>query len=202
MSDEYKVSRCSRRCHVEDRPLQEGEAYVSVLIDGADAYERRDYSAAAWSGPPDDTIGWWRSRMPTAGERKSERKSVPAPKAVLIDLLTQMSESPEQGKIGYLLALLLLRRRVMRVVPAAEAGLDRPDARPGCDEASSAGDPADAPPAMRLEVIGDGRVIDVPVCEIGAGEAAALTEQLNALIYCDADEMPDEGVSAGPPNFV
>ena len=197
MSDEYKVSRCSRRCHVEDRPLKEGEAYVSVLIDGADAYERRDYAATAWSGPPERTIGWWRNRMPTAGERKS----VPAPKEVLIDLLAQMSQSPQRDKVGYLLALLLLRRRVMRLVPLAEAGRDQPGPSPACAEASD-GDPADASATMRLEVIGDGRIIDVPVREIEAHEAAELTRQLNALIYCEADEIADDGVSANPPNFV
>ena len=196
MSDEYRVSRCSRRCHVEDRPLREGEAYVSVLIDGADAYERRDYSAAAWSGPPENTIGWWRSRMPTAGQRKS----IPAPKEVLVDLLAQMAQSPARGKVGYLLALLLLRRRVMRVVPLAEAGRHEPG--PPSGAGASGGDPADALPTMRVEVIGDGRIIDVPVREVEAHEAAELTRQLNALIYCEADEIPDDGVSANPPNFV
>ena len=106
MLDGYKVNRCTRQCYSLERPLREGESYYSVVLPGEEELERRDYSAEAWDGPPEDAIGWWKNRMPTA----DEKKLVLAPKEVLIDLLRQMSAFPEQAKSRYLLALMLLRK--------------------------------------------------------------------------------------------
>ena len=86
MLGEYKVSRCTRRCFTQDRPLREGEWYYSVVIEDGDEFQRRDYSAESWSEPPEEAIGWWKCRMPT----KDQKKLVPAPPAVLIQLLRQM----------------------------------------------------------------------------------------------------------------
>ena len=101
MLGEYKVSRCSRQCHQLGRPLREGEWYYSVVLESDEEYERRDYSAEAWQGPPEGAIGVWKNRMPTS----DERKMVLAPSEVLIDLLRQMADFPEKAKTRYLLAL-------------------------------------------------------------------------------------------------
>ncbi len=169
MSGDYKVSRCTRRCHAQGRPLREGEWYYSAVVESGEDYLRRDYAAEAWEGPPEGTVGWWKSRMPIAGEKKR----VLAPKEVLIDLLVQMAEHPSQAKLRYLLALLLMRRRLVRPVESvAPVEVQAPDA---------------APP-LRVEVIGQGTRIDVPVCEIGRGESAALRAELDELIHREAED--------------
>src|SRR6056297_1907643 len=113
MLGEYKLNRSTRHCHALGRPLREGEWYYSVISESGEDYVRRDYSAEAWSGPPQEAIGWWKKRMP----KSDERKLVLAPPEVLIDLLRQMESAPEKAKSGYLLALMLMRRRLLR--PAA-----------------------------------------------------------------------------------
>ncbi len=110
MAIDYQVRRCTRRCAAADRELTAGESFVSVLIDEGDDVVRRDYSAAAWSGPPEGTIAWWRSAMPGgSGEAK------PAPREALLALLDEWADKPDEAPARYLLALLLVRRRVLRL---------------------------------------------------------------------------------------
>jgi hypothetical protein len=179
MLGEYKVGRCSRQCYHEKRPLKEGEWYYSVvLMSDDDDYQRRDYSSDAWEGPPEGSLGHWKCRMPIAGEKKL----VLAPRAVLIDLLRQMESIPEQSKTRFLLALILLRRRFVRLCDGPTASKD------------PAEDPKDAPmvKVMHLEVVDDGSTIDVVECDIARSEAESLSESLSELLYCEASEIQQE----------
>ena len=107
-------------------------------------------------------------------------KMVLAPPEVLIDLLRQMGNFPDKEKSRYLLALMLMRRRIVRPAPATagEAPVDSPD-----------GDCEPSPEVLRVEVIADGSVIDVPTCVISRSEAEALKDELNELLYCEAEEQ-------------
>ena len=165
MLEGYKVNRCSRQCFALQRPLREGESYYSVVLPLAEheEMERRDYSAEAWEGPPDGAIGWWKNRMPTS----DEKKFVLAPKEVLIDLLRQMADFPQRAKSRYLLALMLMRKRIVRQAPAVDS--------------------AAATDVLCVEVIDDGSQIDVSVCEITRSESEQLRKELNELLYCEAE---------------
>ena len=166
MLGEYKVSRCSRQCHTLQRPLREGEWYYSVVLESGDEYVRHDYSAESWQGPPEGTIGWWKSRMPTS----DEKKLVLALPEVLIDLLRQMGQFPDKEKSRYLLALMLMRRRILRPAKRDENVVD------------------DGEELLRVEVIADGSVIEVPICSISRSEADAVKGELDELLYCEADQ--------------
>ncbi len=180
MLGEIKVGRCSRQCYREKRPLKEGEWYYSVVLQNDDDdYERRDYSAEGWEGPPEGSLGHWKCRMPVAGEKKL----VLAPRAVLIGLLRQMEDMPEQAKTRYLLALILLRRRFVRVV----AGPPLAANDPGTPDSETPG-----PTMMHLEVVDDGSTIDVAECQIAKSEAESLSESLSELLYCEASEIQQE----------
>lgn len=169
MLGEYKVNRSTRQCHTLKRPLREGEWYFSVISESGDDYVRHDYSAEAWTGPPEDAIGWWKKRMPTT----DQRKLVLAPPGVLIDLLRQMDQFPDKAKSRYLLALMLMRRRLVK--PA-----DSCDANPVAEN------------TIRVEVIADGTTIDVATCEISRSESDSLRDELNELLYCEASADEDE----------
>lgn len=171
MLGEYKVSRCSRQCHALNRPLREGEWYYSVVLESGEEYIRQDYSAESWTEPPEGAIGWWKNRMPTA----DEKKLVLAPTEVLIDLLRQMENFPAKAKSRYLLALMLMRRKILRPAPVV------------------AGKPP-SPDVLRVEVAVDGSLIEVPTCEISRSESDALRDELNELLYCEADAIQDQEV--------
>ena len=84
-------------------------------------YDRVDIAAEAWSGPPADSIAWWRCRHPAAHQVGRE----PAPADALLDALEALEDSPDEP-LRYLLALQLVRRRVLRMPDSREAH-DDPD---------------------------------------------------------------------------
>ena len=53
---DYEIQRCTRRCAATDRELKDGETCYSVLVAEGAAVVRRDYSAQAWQGPPDQVV--------------------------------------------------------------------------------------------------------------------------------------------------
>lgn len=183
---EYKLGRCSRRCSVEDRPLQPGETYYSVVECAVDADDdetlvRRDISAHAWQGPPEGNLGWWKNRMPEAGAKKMKL----APDAVLVDLMRRSTElresgldedggdgspatggSPQaSGPLMFLFALMLMRRRLIQAIdPPSEAEGD-----------------------LWFEFSDDGTTFCVPKCVVSPQEAQRLGDALVELLYCEAD---------------
>jgi hypothetical protein len=94
-----------------------------------------------------------------------------APAEVLIDLLRQLADVPDRAKSRYLLALMLLRRRMVKLAKAGQ--------RESSETAEQ--------DWLRVEVPGDAAVIEVAVCRIGRGEADRLRDELNELLYCEAE---------------
>ncbi len=109
---EYDVKRCTRRCEATNRDLAEGETYYSVLVlDGAELH-RHDYSTQAWHGPPSEgVIGWWKAQVPSRQAKHARM----APNEVLLELFQDLQGQPEAEDMLYVLALLLVRRRVFRL---------------------------------------------------------------------------------------
>jgi hypothetical protein len=124
---DFEVQRCTRRCAATENPLEPGDVCYSVLLaEGADVI-RKDFSSQAWSGAPEGSLGWWKSRIPESTAKKIKL----APNDVLLQLFEQLANRPEQSDLRYVLALLLIRRRVLRLdfaelesdeLPAAEGG--------------------------------------------------------------------------------
>lgn len=189
MLGEYKVNRCTRQCYAQRRPLRDGEWYYSVVLEADEDYIRRDYSADSWEGPPEGAIGWWKNRMPAA----DEKKLVLAPPEVLIDLLRQMGEFPAKEKCRYLLALMLMRRRIVRPAKTLQETSESAETE---KEDESSVDPDSPPPSvprelLRVEVVADGSVIEVPICAITRSESDAVKEELDELLYCEAEVDTD-----------
>jgi len=111
MQLDFEIQRSTRRCAATERPLEPGEVCYSVLeVCGGDVV-RKDYAASAWSGPPAEAFGWWKSRVPEPNVKKIKL----APNEVLLELFDQLAERPEREDTRYVLALLLVRRRVLRL---------------------------------------------------------------------------------------
>lgn len=108
---EYDHVRCTRHCATTGRELQPGELFYSTLTAEGSKLVRHDYSAEAWQGPPERTVGWWKSHLPA---REGQRLHW-APNDVMLDLLEQLADDPAHADMRYVLALLLVRRRVCRL---------------------------------------------------------------------------------------
>ncbi len=110
LSMDYEIQRCTRCCAKTGRELEPGEDFYSVLIaEGADL-KRLDYSAEAWEGPPDGVVGWWKSQMPGPTVKRMHW----APNDVMLHFFERLETQPDKQDMRYVLALLLVRRRVMR----------------------------------------------------------------------------------------
>lgn len=111
MQLDFEVQRCTRRCAVTEREFRPDEWFYSVLLASGSEVVRRDYCAEAWTGPPEKCIGWWKSRLPVDSATKPRL----APNDVLLELFDRWADEFEKLDARYVLALLLIRRRVLRV---------------------------------------------------------------------------------------
>src|SRR5690606_20148382 len=107
---DYEIQRCTRECATTGRQLEPGETFYSVLIVEGAQVVRRDYSPEAWEGPPEGVLGWWKSQMPSRDGNKLHW----APNDVMLHLLEELEAQAELSDMRYILALLLVRRRVVR----------------------------------------------------------------------------------------
>lgn len=106
-----EVQRCTRHCAETGRRLEDGEEFYSALVSKGAELERLDYSVAAWSGPSEGMIAWWKSRIPTPEARRARL----APNEVLLEVFQDLQSRPEQADKCYVMALLLARRRIVRL---------------------------------------------------------------------------------------
>ena len=169
MQTDFSVGKCTRKCAVSGELLQPGEAYYSVVVEQGSEVVRQDIAASAWNGPPERTVGWWRSRMPDAVAKKLQ----PAPVGVLLDTLTELLERPESESLAYLLALLLCRRRVLVDEQSGEA-----------DDGTSNGVGVESS-VWNLVYPTDGRQWAVPVAVVAPDLLEGLQTQLNALLFTE-----------------
>jgi len=126
---DLKLQRPGSVCQVTEAAFVPGDTIYSAVVRDGGSLVRRDWSAAAWAGPPEGTLAWWRSIVP-----EPEAKGVQlAPVDILLDTLEALGTEPDEAPLRYLLALQLVRRRVLRFAePAAVATAEQPN-RPGAD---------------------------------------------------------------------
>ena len=108
---DFEVQRCTRHCAASGRELKAGETFYSTLVAEGSQVVRHDYAEEAWQGPPEGVLGWWKSQMP----HRESKKMHWAPNDVMLELLEQLEHQPQSADMRYVLSLLLVRRRVLRL---------------------------------------------------------------------------------------
>ena len=108
---DFEVQRSGRQCTLTGRELAPGETFYSALIPSGARVVRQDYASEAWRGPPEEALGWWKSQVPAAEAPKTPW----APNDALLALFDELADRPERADMRYVLALLLIRRRVLRL---------------------------------------------------------------------------------------
>src|SRR5262249_32238662 len=102
----------ARCCARTGRELKPGEKCFSVLYDRDGTWVREDVAPEAWSGPPAEAFSFWQTRVPAAN---ASGKPV-FDDELLLDCFGRLQDEPDprKGDFGYVLALLLLRRKRLR----------------------------------------------------------------------------------------
>jgi hypothetical protein len=110
---EFQVPASARRCQATGRELKAGDGYHGVLLDAGGTLVRHDYAPDAWTGPPPGAIGHWAGRVP-AGDPP---RRAPVDDAMLLACLRRLDGAAEPARVNlrYVVALLLLRRKVLRL---------------------------------------------------------------------------------------
>ncbi|MCA9193756.1 MAG: hypothetical protein KDB03_18415 [Planctomycetales bacterium] len=166
MLPEFSVNKCTKRCAISGHHFEPGEAFVSTVVQEGDAFIRVDVAAGLWQGPQPKTVGWWRSKMP----KENSRQLRPAPNGVLLDVLTELAERPDKQMLTYVLAMLLVRRRIL----TEEL------------QTSDEGSPYGQSPIWELTCPADGRTWKIPVVELDASCLDTIQGELRELLYTEA----------------
>ncbi len=154
----YEVVRATGVCVASGKAIAPGEEYIAVLMESADgaSLERRDFSLDAWREgsrpePVSRMYGAWKAVMPAP----NESKQLLVDDESLMDLLEQLAEATEPARISfrYILALLLMRRRLLKYEGTRR---DRPDSPKGLVMMVRRATRVDEPPAPVIEVIDPG----------------------------------------------
>ena len=161
---DYEVQRCTRRCAASGREFREGEEFYSVLVaEGADV-RRYDYALDAWPGPPEKSLGYWKSRMPSRETQANKPKL--APSEVMLQLFAEWEEARDKRDLRYVLALLMVRRRILRL---EETLADEPEGE-----------------VLVLSSPRDENLYRVPVVMPGESRIQEIQEELGKLLFASA----------------
>ncbi len=117
----YPSLRATGKCAATGRDLQFGEHFVATLTEqpGTPGLGRVDFSVEAWAGgarpaAPAQVVGMWRATY----QPEAQKKSPLLGDQEMLDLFEELGPSHEerQERFRFLLALLLIRRRLLRVI--------------------------------------------------------------------------------------
>jgi hypothetical protein len=117
---EYQIQPNARRCSVSGRELQSGERFYSVLTEESGKFVRRDFAADAWQGPPHDAFSFWAGHIPQSDARR--RPAIDDD--MLLDCFARLEDqtAPAKIKFRYVVGLLLMRRRRLRLEETSHEG--------------------------------------------------------------------------------
>lgn len=175
MTPNFEVARATGVCGATGRAIAVGEAYIACLwispspepgTGESEGMLRTDYSAEAWisgSRPAGPVVGHWRATLSPPNTRK--RALIGDDE--LLDLFMQLADAtePKRQAFRYLLALILVRKRLLRVETARRRGTL----------------------VVRLRPVGDvpGEVVEVADPGMDEVMVAEATEQLSAVLASD-----------------
>ena len=161
---DYEVQRCTRHCAVSGREFSEGEEFYSVLVAEGSEVRRHDYALDAWPGPPEKALGFWKSRMPVRDAGAAKPKL--APGEVMLQLFTELEAAAEKRDMRYVLTLLMIRRRVLRLEETQR------------DEAGQE--------VLVLYSPRDENIYQVPIVMPGEARTKEIQEELAKLLFASA----------------
>lgn len=120
-----EVPRFTRICAETGQEIVPGQAVYSLLLENNDQYIRKDYCVDAWKvrsknlkNPEEKqdmktgrVVGWWKHKVPLPNDKKAKQ----APNDILIKIFEDLADRPDKQEMRYVIALLLIRRRIFRL---------------------------------------------------------------------------------------
>jgi hypothetical protein len=154
----FEFRGSSKRCSKSNRILNPGEEYYSVLIEKGDETIRLDYAPECWEGPPEDCLGWWKTKI----EIPDKNQVHWAPREVLLAYFDQVRQHPSQADCAYIMALLLAQKKIL----TTKETLDEPDGH-----------------ILRLENKRDGVHYEIPMVDIAPDRLQQIQAELTEKLF-------------------
>jgi hypothetical protein len=114
---DYRIEPNTRRCTATGRELRPGERIFTALTVADGRFVRQDFSAEAWTGPPEGAFSFWAGKVPldTAPKRPVIDDEL------LMECFERLDGQSEAYRVSfrYVVALLLMRRKRLRFEASA-----------------------------------------------------------------------------------
>lgn len=156
----WKFERRAGQCGGCETPFVPGATVTSALYDEGEQFERRDWCNTCAADPERlrEPFSRWAAEVP-----EPEAKKAAFDLGVARDFLVRLLQKPDpsQDSLRYLLSLLLMRKRVVRVLEqfTGEDGVER----------------------MTFRIPSDETEHEIPCPELDEDESTSLREQLGRL---------------------
>lgn len=113
--EDYSIQNSGTgECCITHRPFRPGEEFAAVLFEVNGNFVKKEYSLEAWKEQkPENFHAMWISRMPVP--QSGPKRSRTAVNDVLLAMFDQLRIQCEAPDKLYVLSLLLVRRRIMRI---------------------------------------------------------------------------------------
>jgi hypothetical protein len=119
-AEEWKISKRSRSCSVCQREFRSEEVLYSGIAEIDGKFTRRDVCVPCWDKKP-ELFSFWKTQMPRREVKRLE--DINAMQEFFKKLLEKTSEDSSRHKITYLTALLLARKRRIRLAGSKDGKL-------------------------------------------------------------------------------
>ena len=157
---EDKVSS-AQSCCMCGREFTPEEQYLSALFEEGEVFQRQDFCADCWQGPPAGSFSHWRGRVPAAEE--DPKRFVDTGELLQLFVRLEGVTEPRQSAFRYLLGLLLVRKRLLKPLTGRE--------RQGR--------------TLMVTEPGGETTYEVPVPRLSAAELAEVSAQMGAVLRVD-----------------
>ena len=156
-AEEWKISKRGRSCGVCQREFRSEEWLYSGIAEVEGRFERRDVCVPCWDKKP-ELFSFWKTRMPRREVKRLE--DINAMQEFFKKLLEKPSDDPNRQKVTYLTALLLARKRRLRLAGSKDGRL-------------------------RIEKTWDGEATDIADPMIADSELENLKQQMEQLFVVE-----------------
>ena len=114
MTADWTISKSSHACSVTGKTFEVGDDYYSALQENDDSFARFDFSPEAWENTDKSRFfSFWRAKVTPENEKKKLVIDVEAFYTFFASL--EEAESENKRLFRYLVALILTRKRVLRL---------------------------------------------------------------------------------------
>jgi len=119
---DFQVKPVGKTCFATGEPLVPGQRCHSVLMEEQGEVVRFDYSPEGWPGePPEGCLAHWQTLIP---EEEVSDQPQPMDTESLFEFFEQIIEdaNPAQEKISYVLSLLLMQKKRLKLEQSERDG--------------------------------------------------------------------------------